>query len=87
MTSPIGPRRVGKTSVMLNLLFNRNRLKFQNVYLFSKLLYQEKYKFLETVLSEMPEIIYYKYSEHEEVLDPDEAKPKSVIIFDDVACE
>ena len=83
----VGPSGVGKTSVMLNLLFNPNGLKFENVYLFSKSLYQEKYKLLETVLSEMPEINYYKYSEHDKVLDPDEAKPNSVIIFDDVACE
>ncbi len=83
----VGPSGAGKTSVMLNLLFNPNGLKFENIYLFSKSLYQKKYKFLETVLSDLSEINYYKYSDHDKVIDPDEVKSNSVIIFDDVACE
>lgn len=47
------------------------------------MLYQLKYKFLETVVSDMPEI---KYSKHDTVIDHDEDETNFVIIFDDVVC-
>lgn len=83
----IGPSNAGKTNLMLNLLFSPNGLCFENVYVFSKSLYQLKYKFLETVLSDIPTIKYYKFSENDQVIHPDDAEQNSVIIFDDVACE
>lgn len=48
-----------------------------NVYLVLKPLYQEKYKFSESVLSDLPEINHYRYSERDKVIHPDEAKPNS----------
>ena len=83
----IGPSDTGETNLMLNLLFDPNGLYFENVYIFSKSLYQTKYKFLDMVLSDMSEIDYYKFSENDQVIHPDDAKSNSVIIFDDVACE
>lgn len=83
----VGPSNSGKTSVMLNLLFDPNGLRFANVYVFSKSLYQPKYGFLERVLTDIPDIEYYKFSENEQVIHPNDAKPNSIIIFDDVACE
>lgn len=83
----VGPSNCGKTNVMLNLLFSPNGLHFENVYLFSKTLYQTKYKFLKCVLHSIPEIGYFAYSESEEVPHPNEIKSNSVIIFDDVSCE
>ena len=35
----------------------------------------------------MEGVHYYPYSEHEEVVRPEDAKPLSIMIFDDVACE
>lgn len=82
-----GPSNCGKTNVMFNLLFERNGLHFENIYVFSKSLYQPKYVFLEKVLSEIPMIGYYAFSENEEVPHPNDVKPNSIMIFDDVACE
>lgn len=42
---------------------------------------------MEIVLLYLPEINYFKYSEYDKVFYSDKAKPNSVIIFDDVACE
>lgn len=82
-----GPSNSGKTNVMLNLLFDPNGLKFETVYVFSKSLYQPKYKYLERVLASIPEVEYFPFRENEEVLHPNEVKENSVMIFDDVACE
>lgn len=82
-----GPSNSGKTNVMLNLLFNHNGLHFENVYVFSKSLYQPKYKFLEEVLTSLPEIGYYPFSENDQVPHPNEVEKNSVMIFDDVSCE
>lgn len=83
----VGPSNSGKTNVMLNLLFHCNGLRFENVYVFSKSLYQPKYEFLENVLIDIPEIKYYKFTENEQVIHPNDVKSNSVMIFDDVACE
>lgn len=82
-----GPSNCGKTNVVFNLLFAKNGLKFENVYVFSKSLYQQKYRFLEEIMSKIPEIGYFTFTDNEEVIHPNEAKPNSVMIFDDVACE
>lgn len=82
-----GPSNSGKTNVMLNLLFNPNGLHFENVYVFSKSLYQPKYKFLEKVLSSVPDIGYFPFSDNEQVPHPNDVKENSVMIFDDVSCE
>lgn len=82
-----GPSNCGKTNVMFNLLFDSNGLRFENVYVFSKSLYQLKYKFLDKVFSKISLIGYHTFTDNEEVINPNEAKPNSVIIFDDIACE
>lgn len=82
-----GPSSSGKTNLMFNLLFDLNGLHFQNIYVFSKSLYQPKYIFLEKLLSEISAIGYYTFSENDEVIHPNEVKSNSVMIFDDIACE
>ena len=82
-----GPSNCGKTNVMFNLLFDSNGLRFENVYVFSKSLYQPKYKFLDKIFSKIPSIGYYTFSDNDEVIHPNEAKPNSVMVFDDIACE
>lgn len=82
-----GPSNCGKTNAVFNLLFADNGLRFENLYVFSKSLYQEKYRFLSDLMAQVPEIGFYPFGENEEVIAPAEAKPNSVIIFDDVACE
>lgn len=82
-----GPSNCGKTNLLFNLLFSENGLRFDNVYVFSKSLNQPKYKFLERVMKGVPEVGYFTYDENEAVVHPYEAKPHSVMVFDDVACE
>lgn len=81
-----GPSNCGKTNVVLNLIFSPQGLHFENVYVFSKSLYQPKYEFLNCVLKQITEIGYYSFSDNEEVPHPGEVKPNSIMIFDDVAC-
>lgn len=83
----VGPSNCGKTNLMMSLIESPNGLKFENVYIFSKSLYQPKYKFLESVLSEIKGMGFYTFSSNDDILPPDQAKPNSVMIFDDVACE
>lgn len=82
-----GPSNCGKTNVMLTLLVHENGLKFQHIYLYSKTTFQPKYRFLFQVMKRIPEAKYYVYNDNSEVLSPNDALTKSVIIFDDVACE
>jgi hypothetical protein len=83
----VGPSNSGKTNVIFNLLFSPNGLRFCNVFVFSKSLYQEKYKFLQETLSSIPSITFKAFSENEQVPPPEQIPPNSVVIFDDVICE
>lgn len=82
-----GPSNCGKTNLLMNLLYNKNGLAFQNIYLYSKSRYQSKYRELEKVMKMIPEIGYYPFDDNESVIAPEEARPNSIFIFDDVACE
>lgn len=80
-----GPSGVGKTNSVFLLLLDPNGLRFENVYVFSKSLYQPKYQFLAQVMPK--EIGYYTFDDNNQVIQPSEAKPNSVMIFDDISCE
>lgn len=80
-----GPSNSGKTNVLFNLIFDPNGLVFENIYVFSKSLYQPKYKFLSRVLPK--EIAYFPADDSSKVINPSQAKPNSLMIFDDIACE
>ncbi|WP_221935831.1 hypothetical protein, partial [Klebsiella pneumoniae] len=82
-----GPSNCGKTNVVFNLLTKPNGLRFNNVYIFSKSLNQPKYQLLEKVLSEVPEVYFFKFDAKDDIMPPNEAKPYSIFIFDDVSCE
>jgi len=83
----VGPSNCGKTSALLSLIYHKEGLSFENIYIFSKSLYQPKYEELETVLENIPEIGFFKYSSAESVPSLDEVKPNSIMIFDDIASE
>lgn len=80
-----GSSNCGKTNLVLNLLFSKKGLHFENVYVYSKSLYQAKYKFLRCVLKNLKGIGYFEYSDNDEVPPPSAVKPYSIMIFDDVA--
>lgn len=82
-----GPSNCGKTNVVFNLLTKPNGLRFNNIYIFSKSLNQPKYQLLERVLSDVSEVSYFKFNANDDIIEPNQAKPYSVFIFDDVSCE
>lgn len=81
-----GPSNCGKTNVMLSLLYDPNGLRFENVYVYSKSLYQPKYELLKDLLKMVEGVRFYPFSDTSEIMDPEEAKTNSIFIFDDVAC-
>lgn len=82
-----GPSNCGKTNALLTLITHPNGLRFENVYIYSKSLKQPKYKLLEKLLQSVDGVEYFPFNEHEQVVPPNDAKPNSIFVFDDVACE
>lgn len=83
----IGPSNCGKTNVMISLLTHPQGLCFENVYLYSKSLHQPKYTYLRNVLTPIKGLGFYTFNHNEEIIEPNEARPNSVFVFDDVICE
>lgn len=79
-----GPSGCGKTNVIISLLEDPNGLRFENVYIYSMSLYQPKYLYIKSVLSQVEEIGFYTFSSNDDVIPPENAKVNSVFIFDDV---
>lgn len=82
-----GPSNCGKTNALFTLITHPNGLRFENVYVYSKSLKQPKYKLLERLLNSVVGVGYFPFNEHEQVSTPSDARPNSIFIFDDVACE
>lgn len=82
-----GPSNCGKTNVMISLLTDPKGLCFENVYIYSKSLYQPKYEYLRKILSPIKGLGYYAFSDATNIVEPSDAKPNSIFIFDDVMCE
>lgn len=83
----VGPSNCGKTNVMVSLIESPNGLKFENIYLYSKSLYQPKYEYLRQLITPIKGMGYFTFNNNEKVISSDMAKPNSIMIFDDVACE
>ena len=82
-----GPSNCGKTNLLINLLLQPNGLKYENIYIYSRSLFQPKYVFLENVLLQVPAIKYFKYTSNEHIIKPEDAKQNSIFIFDDIMCD
>lgn len=82
-----GPSGCGKTNAMLSLVYDLNGLCFENIYVYSKSLYQPKYQTLEKILQGVKTIKYFPYNENTEILPPSDAQPNSIFIFDDIVCD
>ncbi|KAF4529737.1 hypothetical protein B566_EDAN017889 [Ephemera danica] len=78
-----GPSACGKTQLILNLLTQTNGLKFANIYIYSKTLFQPKYEILTKIMDCLPELGYFRYDKSDEVVPPEKVKRDSVMIFDD----
>ena len=81
-----GPSNCGKTNVMLGLILRPNGICFENICLYSNSLNQPKYLFLKTICKGIKNLTYSEFSANDEILAPAEAKPNTVMIFDDIAC-
>lgn len=82
----VGPSGCGKTNVMISLLTDINGLRFENIYVYSKSLYQPKYEYLKNVFTPLKYIGYFESPNADDIVSPNEIKPNSVIIFDDIVC-
>lgn len=77
----------GKTNVLLNLIQSPSGLYFENVYIYSKTLNQNKYKYLESILRPIAGLGFYTFSSNDDIISPSEAKPNFIFIFDDIICD
>ena len=82
-----GPSNCGKTNLVFTLLTDPKGLRFENLYVFSKSLQQPKYLLLSRVMEKIPDIGYFTFENSEDVPNPETAKPNSIMLFDDVACD
>ena len=82
-----GPSNCGKTNVMISLLEDKNGLKFKNVYIYCKSLYQPKYVYLRNLLKPIKGMGYFEFNNDAQIIHPSQARNNSVFIFDDVACD
>lgn len=81
----VGSSGSGKTNLLLSMLEHPNGLRFENIYLYSKSLYQPKYDYLRILVQPLKEIGYFEFKDGEDIVPPDQILHNSVIIFDDVA--
>lgn len=81
-----GPSGCGKTNVLIALLEHPNGLRFENIYIYSKSLYQPKYIYLENLLKPIHNVGYFPHNDSTDIVKPSDAKYNSIFIFDDVAC-
>ena len=82
-----GPSGMGKTNIMMSLLFHPHGLRYENVYIYSKTLYQEKYILLKKILDGISGLGCYMFKDSDDIVEPSKARPHSIFIFDDVATE
>ena len=77
------PSNCGKTNVMINIIESPTGLRFRNIYVYSKSLYQPKCYYLRKLIKAIIEINLFMFSENDEILSPAKAYPHSTLIFDD----
>lgn len=82
----IGRSGAGKTNALIRMIEHPNGLTFENLYIYSKTLHQPKYEYLKRILGEIKGIGYYEFSSRDETMPPNEVKPNSIYIFDDIQC-
>lgn len=87
-----GPSNCGKTNLLVNLIVSKHGLKFENIYVYSSTLWQPKYEYLRKLFHSEQQnhhhkVQYREFSASDDVIEPKDASPNSIIIFDDVICE
>lgn len=82
-----GPSNCGKTNLLIGMIESEHGLKFENIYIYSKSLEQEKYTYLRKLFAPLKHIGFYTFSSSDKVIAPSAAKKNSIMIFDDVICD
>jgi hypothetical protein len=82
----IGPSGCGKTNIIISLIEDPNGLRFENLYIYSKSLYQPKYAYLRKLFKSIKEIGYYESENEENIVTPQEVLSNAIIVFDDIVC-
>lgn len=79
-----GPSGCGKTNILISLIESEHGVKFENIYLYSRTLEQEKYKYLCQLLQPIKEIGCYTFTSSDKIIEPNQMEKNSLIVFDDV---
>lgn len=83
----IGSSGSGKTNLLLNFIYNKDGLRFKNLYVFSRSIEQPAYRQLRKrynqVENEIKKTISHFFSTSEELIPLDECEPNSLVVFDD----
>lgn len=79
-----GKSGCGKTNIVMNLVFGGQGIAFSNLYLFSKSLNQDKYKFMDRVFSNLKHVKFFKSSDANKIPHPSNIPRDSLVIFDDL---
>jgi len=82
-----GPSNCGKTSLLLSLLYDPLGLKFENVFVFCKSLFQTKYLHMQHVMSGIEEISLQTFDHNLQMPRPENIPANSLFVFDDIACD
>lgn len=82
-----GPSNCGKTNLLINMITDPYGLKFENVYIYSKSLFQPKYVYLKNILSRVKNLGYYEFNDNAKIIEPCDAKKNSLFLFDDISCD
>lgn len=82
-----GPSNCGKTNLLISMIESEHGLRFENIYIYSKTLEQDKYKYLSQMLKPIKGINFFSFSSSDKVIPPSKAKKNSIMIFDDVICD
>ena len=78
-----GSSNYGKTNALISLIESPHDVRFENVYVYSKSLFQPKYQYLEELLESINGIGYHAFSNNRDVILLKEV-PNSIFVFDDV---
>lgn len=83
----VGSSGSGKTNLMLNFIYNKEGLKFRNLYVFSRSIEQPAYvelqKFCEKIEKKLKRKVGYFYSSCDDLIPLDECENNSLVVFDD----
>ena len=80
----VGNPGSGKTNLLLNLLIAENGLKFRNIYVLSRTLFQKKYRFLEEVVKSISGMKFVTYDTNAELEEAENIEPNRILIIDDL---